>query len=397
MRGVRYLDHHATTPVDPSVVAAMLPFLTEHFGNPGSPHAYGWAAEEAVEIARERVAALLGASPREVVFTSGATEANDLAIRGVLTAYAARGRHVISAPTEHKAVRDLLRHLSDAGACEVTWLPVDGGGRVTAEAVEAALRPDTVLVTLMHANNEVGTLHPIAAIGAVCKAAGVLLHTDGAQAVGKIPVAVDALQVDLLSLSAHKLYGPKGVGALYVRRRHPQVRLTPQLIGGGQERGRRAGTLPVHQIVGLGAAAALAQGDLADEASRLAALRDRLQAGLLAQVPGLRVNGDVAHRLPHNLNVSVPGVPGDALLTSLRGLALSTGSACAAGDRAPSHVLRAMGLSDALAHASLRFGLGRGTTEDDIDAAIAEVTAAAAALRAETGWLAPASQPGVSC
>jgi cysteine desulfurase len=378
-----YLDNHATTRCDPRVVEALVPYLGQHYGNAASPHALGWVAEEAVGIAREQVAALIGALPREIVFTSGATEANDLAVRGVLGAYAGKGRHVISQPTEHAAIRDLLYHLEETGAAEITWLPVDAEGRIDPEAFRAAVRPDTVLASVMLANNEIGALQPLAEIGAICKAAGVVLHTDAAQAVGRVPVAVDALGVDLLSLSGHKIYGPKGVGALYVRRRRPRVRLAPPMRGGGQERGLRPGTLPVHQVVGLGAAAALSREALADEPARLAGLRDHLQRGLEAAVPGLVINGGATHRLPGNLNVSVPGVPGDALLTALREVALSSGAACSSRSRAPSHVLRAIGLSDALAHASLRFGLGRFTTADEIETVIDLVGVRVAELRTE--------------
>jgi cysteine desulfurase len=378
-----YLDNHATTRCDPRVVEVMVPLLSEHYGNAASPHALGWYAEEAVTVAREHVATLVGAIPREIMFTSGATEANNLALQGVIAAYASKGRHVISQPTEHAAVRDILRHFERQGRIEVTWLPVALSGRIDPADVAAALRPDTILVSLMLANNEIGTVQPLAAVGALCKAAGVLLHTDAAQAVGKIPVDVHALDVDLLSLSAHKFYGPKGVGALYVRRRRPRVKLEPLLFGGGQERSLRPGTLPVHQLAGLGRAAELAHAEIHSEVPRILALRERLRLGLEATVPGLRVNGTLAQRLPGNLNVSVPGVPGDALLSALRPLALSTGSACSSGTRAPSHVLRGIGLSDALAHASLRFGLGRFTTEAHIDAVLGQVGPKVATLRTE--------------
>lgn len=378
-----YLDHHATTPCAPTVLAAMLPWFSERFGNAHSAHAYGWQAEEATEVAREQVAALIGAEARELTFTSGASEANHLALVGTLEARADRGRHVITSPIEHASILETLKHLQATGRAEVTVLPVDAAGRVDPAAVAAALRPDTVLVSVMWANNEIGTVQDLAAIGAHCRAAGAWLHTDAAQAVGKVPVDLRAVPVDLLSLTAHKCYGPKGVGALYLRRRDPRVTLVPQQRGGGHERGLRSGTLPVPLIVGLGAAAALAASDLEAERARQAALRDRLWAGLTAALPGLLLNGGHAHRLPHNLNFSVPGLPGDALLTALRGLALSTGSACSSGKRAPSHVLRAIGCSDARAHASLRFGLGRDTTEAHIEAAIEQVVAAVTRLRAE--------------
>lgn len=379
-----YLDHHATTPCAPSVLAAMLPWFSEDFGNAHSGHAYGWVAEEACEQAREQVAALIGATARELTFTSGATEANHLAVVGTLEARAAQGRHVVTTVIEHASILQTLRHLAATGRVEVTWLPVDARGQVSPGDVAAALRPDTVLVSVMHANNEIGAIQPLAAIGELCRAHGAWLHTDAAQSVGKVPVDVDALNVDLLSLTAHKLYGPKGAGALYTRRRNPRVSLVAQQRGGGHERGLRSGTLPVPLLVGLGAAAALAAGDLEVEAARQAALRDRLWAELRAALPELVLNGGTEHRLPHNLNFSVPGLPGDALITALRGLAISSGSACSTGAQAPSHVLRALGLPDALAHASLRFGLGRATTEEIIDVAVAQVVAAVGRLRAES-------------
>jgi cysteine desulfurase len=390
-----YLDHHATTPCAPAVLQAMLPWFSEHFGNAHSGHAYGWVAEEACEQAREQVAALIGATPRELTFTSGATEANHLAICGTLEARSARGRHVITTVVEHASVLETLRHLAATGKAEVTWLPVDADGRVSPAELARHLRSDTVLVSVMHANNEIGAVQPLAELGALCRAHGAWLHTDAAQSVGKVPVDVDALNVDLLSLTAHKLYGPKGVGALYARRRNPRVALVPQQRGGGHERGLRSGTLPVPLVVGLGAAAALGQRDLAEESARLADLRDRLWAELRAALPELVLNGGTVHRLPHNLNFSVPGLPGDALITALRGLAISSGSACSTGKSAPSHVLRALGLPDALAHASLRFGLGRATTAAEVDVAVAQVVAAVGRLRAEApgaGFAALASE-----
>lgn len=378
-----YLDHHATTPCDPRVVEAMLPHLTQTFGNAGSrSHAYGWAAEAAVENARDQVAALLGpgCTPKEICFTSGATESNNLALFGVADAYAGKGRHLVSTVIEHKAVLEPLEVLQKRG-WEVTLVPVPADGVVRTADVEAALRPDTVLVSVIAANNEIGTLAPLAELGRLCMARGVLLHTDAAQAAGKIPLDVEEMGLDLVSLSAHKMYGPKGVGALYVRRRNPMVRLTPLLFGGGQERGRRAGTLPVHQVVGFGAAARIALAERDAEAARLASLRDRLLLALRSELPDLRLNGSLERRLPGNLNVSFPGVEGEALLMSLRDFALSSGAACTSATLEPSHVLRALGVPADLAHASLRFGLGRGNTEADIDRVAAATVTAVRRLR----------------
>jgi cysteine desulfurase len=375
-----YLDHHATTPVDPRVVDAMLPYLTERFGNAASrSHPYGWQAEEAVEQAREQVADLIGATPKEIVFTSGATESDNLALKGV--AELATGRHFVTSTIEHKAVIDPLRHLERSAGAQVTWLAPDREGLIAVEQVQAALRADTALVSLMHANNEIGVLNPVADLGALCKARGVLFHSDAAQSVGRIPVDVQAMGIDLLSISAHKLYGPKGIGALYVRRRDPRVRLAPQIHGGGHERGLRSGTLPVHQIVGFGAACALARAEMAAEAERLRALRDRLLARLRAEVPDLHVNGSLEHRLPNNLNVSFADVEGEALLMALRDFALSSGAACTSATLEPSHVLRALRIGDDLAHASLRFGLGRANGEADVDRAAAAVGEAVRSLR----------------
>ena len=370
-----YLDHHATTPCAPEVVEAMLPWLTQSFGNAASKaHAFGWSAEAAVEASRRQVAALIGASPKEIVFTSGATEANNLALKGVAEAYAARGRHFVTTTIEHKAVLDTLAWLERGGA-QVTRVPVGADGVVRVADIEAALRPDTVLVSVMAANNEVGSLAPLEEIGALCRARGVFLHTDAAQAAGKVPLDVEAQHLDLVAFTAHKLYGPKGIGALYVRRRDPQVRLAPQMHGGGHERGLRSGTLPVHQIVGFGRACALAAERMAADAAAQGALRDRLWAALAA-VPGARLNGGLERRLPGNLNVSFEGVEAEALLGGLRGVAaVSSGAACASATLEPSHVLRAIGVSDALAHCSLRFGLGRATTSDDIDRVAAAVAA----------------------
>ncbi len=376
-----YLDNHATTPVDPRVVEALLPYLTERFGNAASRnHRFGWQAEEAVEIAREQVAALIGATAKEIVFTSGATESNNLALKGVVEFYGQKGRHIVTSPLEHKAVLDTAHHLERQGF-EVTLVPVGKDGVVTPEAVQAAIRPDTVLVSLMHGNNEIGTLTDLAAIGKICKSRGVLFHTDAVQTAGKVPIDVDAMGVDLLSLSAHKMYGPKGIGALYVRRKQPRVRVAPQIHGGGHERGMRSGTLPVHQIVGLGKAAEIARLEMAAEIPRVRGLRDRLHAQLQARVPEVVVNGSMERRLPGNLNVSFAYVEGESLLMALRDVAVSSGSACTSASLEPSYVLRAIGLEDELAHSSLRFGIGRFNTEEEIDYVVGLVETAVSRLR----------------
>jgi len=376
-----YFDGHATTPCDPRVVAAMLPYFTERFGNASSAqHPFGWAAREAVEHARGQVAALIGARPRDIVFTSGATEANNLAISGAVRALRDRGRHVVTVATEHTAVLDVCAAL-EADGCEITRLGVDAGGLVDTGAIEAALRADTVLVSVMAANNEIGVLQPVAAIGALARARGVAFHCDAAQAAGKVPVDVEAIEADLLSLSAHKFYGPKGVGALYVRRRGPVADLPPLHHGGGHERGMRSGTLNVPGIVGCGAAAAIARAEMAGDAATLGALRDRLCAALQARIPGVHVNGAREPRLPHNLNVRIDGVDGRQLLMGLSDLSLSSGAACCTAAAEPSHVLRAIGLSDDAARASLRFGLIRGTSADDVDRAVALVAGVVETLR----------------
>lgn len=377
-----YLDNLATTRVDPAVLEAMLPWFTREYGNPASrTHAFGWRAAEAVEIARAEVAALIGArQPREIVFTSGATEANNLAILGATGAYRDRGDHLITQATEHRSVLDPVAGLA-RGGFTVTVLPVDGHGRVDPEAVRSALTPRTVLISVMAANNEVGTLQSLAGIAAVAREAGVLLHCDAAQAVGKIPLQVESLGVDLLSLSGHKVYAAKGVGALYVRSRQPRVRLRPLLEGGGQERGLRSGTLNVPGIVGLGRACVLALERLTDEAERVSALRDRLHRILVDQLGPLPLNGHPQDRLPGCLNLSFPGVDGSSLITAFRDLALSAGSACASGGTEPSHVLRAMGVPDLLAHASLRFGLGRFTTAEEVEYAAGRVVEEVGRLR----------------
>jgi cysteine desulfurase len=363
-----YLDNHATTRPDPRVVEAMMPFLTEAYGNAASrTHGYGWEAEEAVEAAREEVAAVIGARPREIVFTSGATESDNLAIKGLLDFQRERGRHIVTVETEHKAVLDTCRRLERSGRAEVTYLKPRGDGLLALDDVARALRPDTVLLSVMHANSEIGVLQPIAEIGAIARDAGVLFHTDAAQSVGKVPVDVDAMRIDLLSMSAHKLYGPKGCGALFVRGRDPRVRLTPTMDGGGQERGLRAGTVNVPGVVGLGAACRLASEDMTEEAARILGLRERLRRRLEAELDEIRFNGDLERRLPGNLNVSFACVEGEALLMSLKDVALSSGSACTSASLEPSHVLRAIGLRDDLAHGSIRFGIGRFNDEREID------------------------------
>ena len=368
-----YLDCHATTPLDPRVLAAMLPFFTEHFGNPASvTHQYGWEAEAAVQQAREAIATSIQATPEEIVFTSGATEANNLAIKGVAEAYHAKGRHLITLQTEHRAVLDPYRYLESLGF-EVTILPVQSDGLLDLDKLEQSFRPDTILVSVMAANNEIGVLQLLAEIGAMCRDRQILFHTDAAQAIGKIPLDVEALSIDLMSLTAHKVYGPKGIGALYVRRRNPRVRLAAQLHGGGHERGMRSGTLYTPQIVGFGQAVAVGVVEMAEEQARVGGLCDRLWQGL-QPLGGVSLNGHPQKRLAGNLNISVAGVDGQALLLGLQPtVAVSSGSACTSAKIEPSHVLQALGIPDDLAYASLRFGLGRFTTESDIDQVI-EVT-----------------------
>lgn len=389
-----YLDHNATTPLDPRVLARLIEVLREHFGNPASAsHAFGWAAAALVEESRAQVAALLGAAPAEIVFTSGATESNNLALKG----FAARrpeGGHVVTTNVEHEAVVEPLAELRAVG-WEVTEVPVGPGGIVDPDAVAAAMTPRTALVSVMAAQNEIGTLQPLRAIGALCKARGVVFHTDAAQAAGKVPLDVAADGIDLLSLSAHKLYGPKGVGALYVRRRDPRVSLAPQATGGGQERGLRAGTLNVPGIVALGEACRLARLEMAEEAARLRALRERLLGRLREALPDLRLNGDPERRLPGNLNLSFPGVPARRLLPAVTTLAVSAGAACASAEARPSRILTALGVPADLALASVRIGLGRGTTAEEVDYAADTLAAAVRALRAENAGTGPAG-PGVA-
>jgi cysteine desulfurase len=376
-----YLDYQATTPVDPRVLDAMLPFFREAFGNAASrSHAFGWHAERAVETARDQVAAAIGATGKEIIFTSGSTEAINLALKGVAEMYASKGRHLVTSLAEHKAVLDTCKHLEKLG-CEVTYLKPDRCARISAEQVEAVLRPDTVLVALMWANNEVGTLNPIRALGEVCRRHGVLLFSDATQAVGKVPVDVEADRVDLLCLSAHKIYGPKGIGALYVRRKNPRVRLAAQMDGGGHERGMRSGTLNVPGIVGLGRACELARLELEEESRRTRALRDHLQRRLERELGTVELNGHPDERLPGNLNLSFHFVEGESLIMGISEVAVSSGSACTSASLEPSHVLRAMDVGEDLAHSSIRFGIGRFTTREEVDFAADAVVKAVKRLR----------------
>jgi cysteine desulfurase len=374
-----YLDYAATTPVDPRVVQAMIPYLYEQFGNPASrSHAYGWAAEEGVEIAREHVAQLIGADPREIVWTSGATESNNLAIKGAAEFHKGKGKHLITVKTEHKAVLDTMRELERVGF-EVTYLDVQADGLVDFEALKAAVRPDTILVSIMYVNNEIGVIQDIPAIGEWLRSKGILFHVDAAQATGKLPIDLSTLKVDLMSLSAHKTYGPKGIGALYVRRK-PRVRIEAQIHGGGHERGMRSGTLATHQIVGMGEAYRLARDLMGSENDRIRGLRDSLLSKL-QEIPEVLVNGHLEQRIPHNLNISFTFVEGESLLMGMKGIAVSSGSACTSASLEPSYVLRALGLSDEVAHSSIRFSVGRFTTMADIDAAVEKVKATVSRLR----------------
>ncbi len=362
-----YFDNHATTQLDPRVLQAMLPYFTEHFGNAASRnHAYGWEAEEAVEKSRRQIASLIGANSKEIVFTSGATESNNLAIKGVAEMYAEKGNHIITAATEHKAVLDTCKHLEKKG-CRVTYLPVMGDGRIDLDMLRDAITDQTILISIMYANNEIGVVQPIAGIGKIAKERGVLFHTDAVQAVGKIPVSVIADNVDLMSITGHKMYGPKGVGALYVRRKSPRVQLTAQMDGGGHERGMRSGTLNVPGIVGLGEACAIAQAEMPEESKRLQAMRDRLRAKFEVALDEVFINGSMEHRLPHNLNMSFAYVEGESLLMGIDDIAVSSGSACTSATLEPSYVLKALGLGDDMAHTSIRFGLGRFNTDAEID------------------------------
>jgi cysteine desulfurase len=377
-----YLDHHATTPVDPRVLAAMLPFFGPKFGNAASrSHRFGWEAEQAVEFARKRVAALAGASPREIVFTSGATESDNLAIKGVVEAYRAQGNHIVTIATEHQAVLDPVRHLERLGS-SATVLAPRRDGLIDLDRLRAAIRPETLLVSVMYANNETGVIQPVSEIGAICREKGVLFHCDAAQAFGKIPIDVKGDGIDLMSVSAHKIYGPKGVGALYVRRR--KVQLAAQMDGGGHEGGFRSGTLNVPAIVGFGEASALCMAAMAEERERLGALRDRLLAQLQQGLEAVTVNGSLEHRLPGNLNLSFAGVSAERLLMNLPEVALSTGSACSSAVAEPSHVLRALGIGENLARSSVRFGLGRFNTAEEIDFVARRVIESVQRLRAFT-------------
>ncbi len=375
-----YMDYSATTPVDPRVAEKMIPYLTQLYGNPASrSHGYGWDAEKAVEQAREQVAALVKADPREIIWTSGATESNNLAIKGAAEFLQGKGKHLITLKTEHKAVLDTMRELERRGFA-VTYLEVDQNGLLDLERFKAALRPDTILASVMYVNNEIGVIQDIPALGEICRQRGVLLHVDAAQATGKVDIDLAALKVDLMSFSAHKTYGPKGVGALYVRRK-PRVRLEAQMHGGGHERGLRSGTLPTHQIVGMGDAFEIARLSIGTENDRIRMLRDRLHAGF-ADIDETFVNGDLERRVPHNLNVSFNYVEGESLLMAIKDIAVSSGSACTSSSLEPSYVLRALGLSDEMAHSSIRFSIGRFTTVDDIDFTIKLIKEKVAKLRA---------------
>jgi cysteine desulfurase len=374
-----YLDYSATTPVDPRVAEKMIPYLTEHFGNPASrSHAFGWKAEEAVEQARANVAALVNCDAKEIVWTSGATESINLALKGAAEFYKTKGKHLITVKTEHKATLDTVRELERRGF-EATYLDVKPDGLIDLQQLEAAFRPDTILVSVMFVNNEIGVIQDIPAIGELCRARGVLFHVDAAQATGKCPIDLSALKVDLMSFSAHKTYGPKGVGALYIRRK-PRVRLEAQIHGGGHERGFRSGTLATHQIVGMGEAFRLARQDMALENSRIRALRDRLLDGM-QQIEEVFVNGDLERRVPHNLNISFNFVEGESLIMAVKDIAVSSGSACTSASLEPSYVLRALGRSDELAHSSIRFTLGRFNTEEEVDYTIDHIKSKVAKLR----------------
>ncbi|MBC7554035.1 MAG: IscS subfamily cysteine desulfurase [Taibaiella sp.] len=376
-----YLDNNATTPMDPRVLEAMLPYFVEKFGNAASRnHSFGWVAEEAVDYAREQVAKLINADAKEVIFTSGATEANNLAIKGVFEMYASKGNHIITATTEHKAVLDACKHVEKMGG-QVTYLEVQPDGLIDLQQLESAITDKTILIAIMYGNNEIGVIQPVKEISAIARKHGVLFFTDATQAVGKVPVDVLADGIDLMSFSGHKMYGPKGVGVLYVRRKNPRVKVTAQMDGGGHERGMRSGTLNVTGIVGLGKACELCMNEMADEAERLSAMRDKLEKALL-QIEEAYVNGNTDHRLPHTANISFKYVEGEGLMMGFnKNIALSSGSACTSASLEPSYVLKALGLGDDLAHSSLRFGLGRFTTEDQIDFTIDAITTTVLKLR----------------
>jgi len=388
MRLPIYMDHHATTPVDPRVVEAMLPYFRETFGNAASRnHVYGWRAEEAVETARAQVASLISARPREIVFTSGATESVNLALKGAAERYGRRGNHIITWQTEHRAVLDVCRHLEKRGF-RISYMPVGDDGLLDLDVLRAAITEKTILISLLYANNEIGVIQPIGEVGRLARERGILFHVDAAQALGKIPLNIEESHVDLLSLSAHKLYGPKGVGALYVRRSSPRVELSPQIDGGGHERGLRSGTLNVPGIVGFGMASEICAREMAVEARWLSALRDRLKDGILQRLEDVYVNGSLAQRLPHNLHLSFAGIDGESLLLGMDDVAVSSGSACTSAEPRPSHVLSALGISDDLAQASLRFGLGRCNTEEEVNYVIDKVVRVVGRLR----QLAPAAK-----
>jgi cysteine desulfurase len=362
-----YLDNHATTRVDPRVVSAMLPYFTEHFGNAASRnHEFGWEAEQAVDKARKQIADLIGATPKEIIFTSGATESDNLAIKGVAEMYAEKGNHIITVVTEHKAVLDTCKRLEKNG-CRVTYLPVMGDGLIDLDMLKEAFTDKTILVSIMYANNELGVIQPVREIGKLCRERGVLFHTDGVQAVGKVPINVNTDNIDMMSISAHKMYGPKGVGALYVRRRNPRVQITAQIDGGGHERNMRSGTLNVPGIAGFGEACELCNREMEAETKRLLYLRDKLKAKLEAGLDEVYINGSMEHRLPHSLNMSFAYVEGESLLMGINDIAVSSGSACTSATLEPSYVLKALGVGDDVAHSSIRFGIGRFNTEEEID------------------------------
>jgi cysteine desulfurase len=374
-----YLDYSATTPVDPRVAQKMIPYLTEQFGNPASrSHAFGWEAEKGVEEARGHVAALMNADPREIIWTSGATEGNNLALKGAANFYKGKGKHIITMKTEHKAVLDTVRELERQGF-EATYLEPEKNGLLDLEKFKAAIRPDTILVSVMMVNNEIGVIQPVAEIGEICRAKGIIFHCDAVQAAGKIPIDLQKLEIDLLTVTAHKVYGPKGIGALYVRRK-PRVRIEPQIHGGGHERGLRSGTLPTHQIVGMGEAFRIAKLEMAAEGERIRTLRDRLLDGF-RDMEEVYVNGDMERRIPGNLNISFNFVEGESLIMGIKDVAVSSGSACTSASLEPSYVLRALGRSDELAHSSIRFTIGRFTTEEEIDFAIKLLRAKIGKLR----------------
>jgi cysteine desulfurase len=376
-----YMDNHATTPVDPRVVDTMLPYFTDKFGNAASRnHSFGWAGEEAVETARAQVASLIGASPKEIIFTSGATESDNLMIKGVAEMYREKGNHIITQAIEHKAVLDTCKRLEKYGY-EVTYLAVQKDGRVDPEDVRKAITPKTILITIMYANNEIGVINPIAEIGKIAKEHGIIFAVDGVQAVGKIPVDVQKDNIDLLAISGHKIYGPKGVGALYVRRRNPRVQLSAIIDGGGHERGMRSGTLNVTGIAGLGKACEIAQQDMPKEAERMRSLRERLRKGLEAKLDEVFINGSMEHRLPNNLNMSFAYVEGESLLMGINDIAVSSGSACTSATLEPSYVLKALGVGEDLAHTSIRFGLGRFNTEEEVDYVVDKLTQVVTKLR----------------